>query len=69
MEYKKSLRELRSKLVNNQMSVMVGAGFSKNVSAMFPSWAELLKDLLKESYGAMLEREYLSLSSVQRKKS
>jgi len=68
MEYKKSLRELRSKLVNNQMSVMVGAGFSKNVSTMFPSWAELLKDLLKESYGAMLEREYLLLPSGQRKK-
>ncbi|WPY99841.1 SIR2 family protein [Christiangramia sp. OXR-203] len=39
------LKHLKDKLRNQKMSVLVGAGFSKNVSNIFPSWWELLYDM------------------------
>lgn len=50
MDYKKHLEELRSKLANKHLSVMIGSGFSKNVSLKFPTWNELLQDLVYEQY-------------------
>ncbi len=39
------LKKMKLQLQERQMSVMVGAGFSKNVSTIFPSWWQLLYDL------------------------
>lgn len=40
------LNELRTKLENREMSVLIGSGFSKNVdSELFPSWGGLLYDM------------------------
>ncbi|AMR32722.1 hypothetical protein A0256_15470 [Mucilaginibacter sp. PAMC 26640] len=50
MNYERELNQLRNKLVRDQMSVMVGAGFSMNVHPNFLSWAGLLFDLVKELY-------------------
>ena len=39
------LKNLKTKIDNKEMSVLVGAGFSKNVSEIFPSWWQLLFDM------------------------
>ncbi|MEX0968517.1 MAG: hypothetical protein WD077_14895 [Bacteroidia bacterium] len=39
------LKNLKTKLDNREMSVLIGAGFSKNVSDIFPSWWQLLFDM------------------------
>ncbi|MCR9226624.1 MAG: hypothetical protein NXH90_04275 [Flavobacteriaceae bacterium] len=45
------LNELKTKLESQEMSVLVGSGFSKNVDGdMFPSWSGLLYDLTYELY-------------------
>lgn len=45
------LKELHRKMHDDgNVSVMVGAGFSKNVSNKFLSWSGLLADMLKELY-------------------
>lgn len=67
MDYSNLLQKLRAKLGNNQMSVMVGSGFSKNVSPLFPTWYELLLDLMRAQYGAELSREYYNLPPIKRK--
>jgi hypothetical protein len=46
--YHKQLKDLRNKLAANQMSLLVGSGFSKNVSTKFLTWDELLIDLAYE---------------------
>jgi hypothetical protein len=40
-----SLKSLKAKLNGQNMSVLVGSGFSKNASPLFPSWFELLFDM------------------------
>jgi hypothetical protein len=49
-EYRKYLNIIKGKLQKKEMSVLVGAGFSKSADSKFPSWYELLTDLVKESY-------------------
>lgn len=61
------LRKLKEKLLNKEMSVMVGAGFSKNVSNLFPSWWELLFDAVYYLYGKEIENSYLN-NAVNRTK-
>lgn len=34
----------------HSMSFIIGAGFSKNISNKYLSWAELLEDMIKEMY-------------------
>ncbi len=46
--YQKQLKDLRHKLAAEQMSLLVGSGLSKNVSAKFLTWDELLVDLAYE---------------------
>ncbi|MGE9310426.1 SIR2 family protein [Niabella sp. CJ426] len=50
-----NLQALRNKLANRKMSLLVGAGFSKNVSAKFPDWIQLLQDLVYELYEDEIE--------------
>ncbi|MCD2424410.1 SIR2 family protein [Niabella pedocola] len=45
-----NIQALRTKLAGRKMSLLVGAGFSKNVSSEFPSWSELLTNLVYELY-------------------
>lgn len=46
MDYRKHLNDVRAKLATKQVSLLVGSGFSKNVSSKFLSWEELLFDLV-----------------------
>ena len=46
-DYKKSL-----------ISALIGAGFSKNISNLFPNWAELLYDMINELYSVDIKRNY-----------
>lgn len=55
----KQLTELRRQYQNNRVSVMVGAGFSKNACPDFPSWNELLYDMVVEMFQGEIEAAYL----------
>jgi len=41
---------IRNKLLNQEMSVLVGSGFSKNANNNFPLWGALLLDLVKDLF-------------------
>ena len=51
------LKALKEKLMNREMSVLVGAGFSKNVSPIFPDWRTLLYDMTEFLFGSEIEKE------------
>ena len=55
----KQLAELHKHYRNNRVSVMVGAGFSKNACPEFPSWNELLYDMVVEMHQGEIEAAYL----------
>ena len=61
-----NLKDLKSKLDSGQMSVLVGAGFGKNIDDMFPSWWELLYDMAYFLYGKEIEEAYLSIPVKKR---
>lgn len=46
------ISRIRDIFADGKMSVIVGAGFSKNMSKKFLSWKELLKPLIKKMYHA-----------------
>src|SRR6185312_1813474 len=53
------LQALKRKMKFNDLSVLVGAGFSKNVSEeAFPSWWELLRDIVMQMQGDAFRQEY-----------
>lgn len=56
------LKNLKVKLSNGEMSALIGAGFSKNVSSIFPSWWELLFELADYLFGEKIREDYLNLS-------
>ena len=55
----KQLAELRREYQSKHVSVMVGAGFSKNACPDFPSWKELLYDMVVEMFQGEIEAAYL----------
>jgi len=61
-----NLKELKRKLDSGQMSVLVGAGFGKNIDNMFPSWWELLFDMAYFLYGKEIEESYLAIPIKRR---
>jgi uncharacterized protein YeeX (DUF496 family) len=61
-----NLKELKRKLDSGQMSVLVGAGFGKNIHDMFPSWWELLYDMAYFLNGKEIEESYLSIPVKKR---
>ncbi|GHT72250.1 hypothetical protein AGMMS50262_00360 [Bacteroidia bacterium] len=66
--YIKQLEELKSKLFAHKMSVLVGAGFSKNVDKnKFLSWDELLKDIVSFLYEDEIEYKYATLKRKNNK--
>ncbi|WP_027421077.1 SIR2 family protein [Crocinitomix catalasitica] len=52
------LKLLKEKLNNQKMSVLIGAGFSKNVSDIFPSWWQLLFDMTYFLFQIEIEEAY-----------
>ena len=57
-EEKDILEDLKSDYNNNLISALIGAGFSKNISNLFPNWTELLHDMIGELYSLDIRRNY-----------
>lgn len=55
----KQLSELKKQYQKGHVSVMVGAGFSKNACPEFPSWNELLYDMVEDLYQGEIEAAFL----------
>lgn len=49
---------LKAKYRERSVSLLVGAGFSKNACESFPSWTELLYDMADELYSTTISRDY-----------
>lgn len=58
MSHQKNLELLRNHLRNGRVSVLVGAGFSLNVSNKYLSWTGLLRDLVIDLYGEAIKLNY-----------
>ena len=50
---KDTIEQLIKLVDKNKLSVVVGAGFSKNASPKYLSWKELLMDMILEMFGSM----------------
>ena len=48
----KALEEIQALIERNQLSLLIGAGFSRNISKSFPMWRELLSDAVWNKYGS-----------------
>ncbi|MDA3814022.1 MAG: hypothetical protein PF570_07200, partial [Candidatus Cloacimonetes bacterium] len=53
---KNIIDKIRNKLLKQEMSVLVGSGFSKNANTNFPLWGALLLDLLKDLFKPEYEK-------------
>lgn len=66
----RAIKDIKRKLDLNEMSVLVGAGFSKNVDQKaFLSWWELLKPMVLFLFEDEIELAYNSISDSVKKKS
>jgi hypothetical protein len=64
-----AIKHIKRKLDLNEMSVLVGAGFSKNIDLeAFLSWKELLKPMVLFLFGDEIEIAYNSIPSSRTKK-
>jgi len=61
------LENLKKELISGKMSVMIGAGFSKNAKKEFPSWDELLYDMVLELYEDEIEEKYFRYLNYRNK--
>lgn len=52
------LERLKNDYNNSLISALIGAGFSKNISDLFPNWAELLHDMINDLYSVDIKRNY-----------
>ena len=52
MNQDKHIIDIKNAIKKRQMSFIVGAGFSRNISDHFPMWPDLLKPMAEELYGA-----------------
>lgn len=59
------LAKLKEKYNQRRVSVMVGAGFSKNACDDYPSWNELLYDMTIELYQDDIDAAYLRFLSLK----
>jgi len=57
------LDEIQSLIDDNQLSFLIGAGFSKNISKKFPLWKELLDDAIWNMFGTGKEKDRLKKRS------
>lgn len=58
MDYKEGLEELKKRYNNNEVSALIGSGFSKNIFEKYPSWDELLFDMIIELYQVEIEYSF-----------
>lgn len=59
IHYPTILAALKEKLDTQNMSVLVGAGFSKNFDGtIFPNWWELISDMVKEGEEANIKEHF-----------
>lgn len=63
----KELEKLKEKLDTGQKSVIIGAGFSRNASDLFPLWTDLLEDMVLDLYGSKIDMEYYEKSLLIKK--
>jgi len=62
------IKKIKEKLNNQKLSVLVGAGFSMNVSNMFPTWWSLIFDIASDLYKSEISDSYNTyLSSLKPK--
>lgn len=52
------LKKLKEQHDKSAVSVLVGAGFSKNAIQNYPDWDFLLRDLVQEIYGQQIQEKY-----------
>lgn len=57
------LKKLKEQHDKRTVSVLVGAGFSKNAISTYPAWDELLKDLVMDLYGQQIKESYRQYKS------
>lgn len=57
------LQKLKEQHDKHSVSVLVGAGFSKNAIQEYPDWNELLRDLVMELYGQKIKEQYRQYKS------
>ena len=55
---------LKAKYQAGQVSVIVGAGFSRNACQGYPTWNELLEDMVIEMYRDEIEKAYLRYKEI-----
>jgi hypothetical protein len=68
-DYSKALEALQQKLKNRNVSVLVGAGFSKNVhNTLFPSWWQLLEKMVIRMNGRSYASDYERLTGKKANK-
>lgn len=48
--YRQALEELRKRYSRKEVSLLIGAGFSRNAYSKFPLWGDLLKDMVSDIY-------------------
>ncbi|MDH7464680.1 SIR2 family protein [Chitinophagaceae bacterium 26-R-25] len=65
MDYRKHLKNLRNKLSSQQLSLLVGAGLSRNVSPLFLNWEELLVDLAYELHKSEVDAAFAEYQKSQ----
>lgn len=64
----KQLDSLREKYRKGIVSVIVGAGFSRNACEAYPSWKDLLYDMVIELYEDDIENGYIRYCKINSKK-
>jgi len=62
------LRNLRNKYGKGLVSVLVGAGFSRNACEEYPLWQGLLYDMAVELYSDKIEKAYISFKRLNPRK-
>jgi len=55
------LKKLKAKLESREMSTLIGAGFSKNIDDLFPTWWGLIYDMVFFLFGAEIEEDFVKL--------
>lgn len=58
MDSVNALEELKKRYRNSEVSALIGSGFSKNVASDYPSWDELLHDMVAELYKFEIESNF-----------
>lgn len=60
MDKKECIKKIQNCYHRNELSFIVGAGFSKNISSKYLDWKGLLKDAIWEMYGSDIKKAYNS---------